>query len=300
MVMIVTRLAGRFLHIGWPRRVVGVLLFLGSLIFLIRALAGLDPMGQIAKLEPSAPVALLVLAVLYSVSLLLLAGSWGLLATGFRPLSLCDLFAVYGRSVLAKYLPGGVLQYGSRQWSGGSIGLDQRAMARASGIEIILHLVCSGLILMILSSLDRTFVPLAAVVIMAFLVILTGLGWRCRRTLLVATCLQGLFFIDFWLIAFGTGWTMLHDADSATRLAMLLLVGWLAGFVLPFVPGGIGVREAVIVALGAGHVDPAMLVAFAALTRLVTLGGDLMLGLIAYALPLAGTDRANRQTSASQ
>ena len=134
--------------------------------------------------------------------------------------------------------------------------------------------------------------------LLSFVTIMAG-RLSGKRPILAAACFQATFFAIFWLVTAGTAWTITADMQQAVHLATLFLAGWLIGFVIPFAPGGIGVREAAIVTLGAGQIDPATLLSFAILTRLVTLGGDLSHGLASYCA-LFLTALRNRQASISQ
>ena len=66
---------------------------------------------------------------------------------------------------------------------------------------------------------------------------------------------------------------------ALAQFAAIFLLAWLAGFVIPVAPGGLGVREAALLALAAGSVDaPALLAAVLAL-RIGSILGDLGYGL---------------------
>jgi hypothetical protein len=51
---------------------------------------------------------------------------------------------------------------------------------------------------------------------------------------------------------------------------------WIAGFVTPGAPGGLGIREAAMVMLDGSSAPARMLVVTAAMFRLVTFAGDLL------------------------
>jgi len=291
----------KILAITWLHRSLSGLLFVASFSFLFRAILRLDPLGRTVLLDRAAVPQLMVLAVIQGVAILFLAAAWSAIADPHGRLSKKVLAAIYGKSVLAKYLPGGIVHYGARQWSGGAAGLDHRAMVRASAIEIGLHVACSILIMLTMFGIGYLAMPswsLAMAALLSFVTIMAG-RLSGKRPILAAACFQATFFAIFWLVTAGTAWTITADMQQAVHLATLFLAGWLIGFVIPFAPGGIGVREAAIVTLGAGQIDPATLLSFAILTRLVTLGGDLSHGLASYCA-LFLTALRNRQASISQ
>ena len=225
---------------------------------------------------------------------MLLAMGWTIMAAQGKPFDRRAAIAAYGKSVLAKYLPGSVFQYASRQVLGIAMGFDQKAMGRASLMEIALHVVIAAMGAALLLALSGQWTLLCLMVVLAGLLAIVRLTALGGHGLTAALLYQCLFFAGFAALAAGLGAMLTASASLAMLMAGLFLAAWLAGFLVPFAPGGLGVREAALVAAGAGLVDPALLLSFAALTRLMTLGGDLALGLACHGL------RRNRQASLAQ
>jgi glycosyltransferase 2 family protein len=102
------------------------------------------------------------------------------------------------------------------------------------------------------------------------------------RTVFMFTFLWGMrgFALFLWLKGFG-----LQSPDLATCMAAAPL-SWLAGYIVFLVPGGIGVREAAVVALAApvGQTGPALA---------VVAGERIVLGIleVGFALGSAGVNR---------
>ena len=65
------------------------------------------------------------------------------------------------------------------------------------------------------------------------------------------------------------------------------VAAWIAGFVTPGAPGGLGVREAVMVIVGGASASAEHLLMLGVLLRAVTFGGDLVCAVAGRALPLA-------------
>ena len=82
-----------------------------------------------------------------------------------------------------------------------------------------------------------------------------------------------------------------HDFLSVNQLLMAAgaySLAWLAGFVIPGAPGGLGVREFVLYALISPWVDDKVLLMAIASSRIVTTLGDVVfyiMGLIASVKP---------------
>jgi len=91
-----------------------------------------------------------------------------------------------------------------------------------------------------------------------------------------AACVAATWFVFLLLAAAAAllGGALLAARLPLAPLAGLLAVAWVAGFVVPGAPAGLGVREAVLVA-GLGHLtSPGVALALPLLLRLVTVLGD--------------------------
>ena len=79
-----------------------------------------------------------------------------------------------------------------------------------------------------------------------------------------------------------------------------MALAWLAGFLTPGAPAGLGVRESVLLIILAPAAGEASILALAALFRIVTVLGDglLALGAAAFVKPAVGNgDRLHGQAS---
>lgn len=185
-----------------------------------------------------------------------------------------DIARIYARGVLMKYLPGSVFQYVSRQIEGAKSGIEHKQLAKSVAIEVGLHLVSSMSVAA--ACLLFNIQPLAAlgavgVVVVALL--------AARRALLTALGFQIIAFGAFALAAILIGAAVLPASASLTHFAALFLLAWLAGFVVPVAPGGIGVREAALLALAGPGLPAAGLMATTLALRASSIAGDLGYGL---------------------
>ena len=185
----------------------------------------------------------------------------------------------YGVSQLARYLPGNVLHFVSRQLLGASAGVPQAVLARSALYEIA-SLAAAGLLLSLLALplvanvSGRTATPVGAAAILAALaVVLTKAGPGLARVLaahMVFLLVASLVFTTLLvLVAPGVDrdlrWTTVCGAYAAA---------WLAGFLAPGAPAGLGVRELALVFLLDGRTSEPDLLAAVVLSRAVTLLGD--------------------------
>lgn len=280
-------------------RLGGALVFAASLYFIYEAIVALQPGERLARLDRLQIFAIFSYSVLYAASLSLLAIAWNEVARADVKVDRCAPVIAYGRSVLAKYLPGSIFQYASRQVFGAAAGFDQKRMALSSMAEIILHVLISAIIACALIVITGAWL-LPALGVLAVSTLALSLFLRRQVTgLRSAAILQFCFFLMFAGLAILVAYPLADTFSSAITLSGLFLAAWLIGFLVPFAPGGIGVREAALLALGAPIADPGTLLSFAAFTRLVTLGGDLWFGFACYFAPTM-LDRLNRQASLRQ
>ncbi len=263
-------------------------LLLAALVYCGLTIARLGTDEIAAALSSQAWLATSSIGVAYGAMLVLLALAWTRLASREQPVDVVTSLACYGPGVIAKYIPGSVFQYGSRQLLGSELGLGHKQMVSASLFEAGFHipaaLITAGVLYIGGGPAALVCALCAGVVVAVFR----------TRPVIVAVGLQLVFFLGFGLLAASLAQFAL-GVSSPDRLASLFMLAWLAGFLVPVAPGGIGVRESALLAL-AGTLEPAGTVAaFALITRLSTSLGDAAFGLAGYGALFS--TRSNRQAS---
>jgi len=73
------------------------------------------------------------------------------------------------------------------------------------------------------------------------------------------------------------GLSITVDIKRAFQVLSIFSLSWLAGFLTPGAPAGIGVREAVMIALMEGIIGTSNSLIISVLFRLVTITGDVMM-----------------------
>ena len=247
-----------------------------SLGFIGERLWRLD-LGQLSDQASWALVgAMLAATSLFAAADAALARGWAALADPAGQLSARQARAIYGRGVLLKYLPGSVFQYLSRQIEGSGAGLPQRQLAGASLKEVALHLAASLSVAICCAA--ASVQPVLAGLIGAGLGSLAVVG---RGPLQRAYGYQFIAFAGFAAAAAIVGAVLLPSGAGIALFAALFLLAWLAGFVVPVAPGGIGVREAALLALAGPSIAAAPLLAAVLALRVSSIVGDLLFGLSA-------------------
>ena len=237
---------------------------------------------------------------LYCLGLCLLAVAWWCIQSAFsaRQLPFGPLFAIYAVTQFGKYLPGNVGQYVGRHVLSRKYDMSHAALVLGTlaeaGFLLCASLVWAGsAINAALPALQMQLAPWQLALGIGLL-LTAGVG----ATRLVA---RNNPKIARWLPVHSAAWLVpvwpLHLAFFGVMaycfaltanviepagidpwlLAAAVATSWIAGFLVIGAPAGIGVREAVFVALLGGHLPQSDLLVLAACFRVVTFGGDLLM-----------------------
>jgi hypothetical protein len=250
-------------------------------------------------------------ALLYGLSGFLLSAAWRqILAIERPPGPAARYHAVYGRTQIAKYLPGNCFHFVGRQVLGRALAHSQAALALASLLEaVLLVAVAMSLALpLALARLGAWSLILLAGAAAAFALTFAaprllparfgrGAGSSADRSvalpaarLLRAVPLYVAFFATagglLWLLAAAAAGSSPAGAPGPLTCVGALALAWAAGFVVPGAAAGIGVREAVLMIALDGALAPEAGAAVALALRLVTTAGDGIFCGLALALPL--------------
>lgn len=285
------------------------LLPLMAVLYLGYIAAELDPTSLLSHFSARALAIAFLAALLYGAGLYLLAFSWSACLQKFsrRPVSPEAAMQLYAFSTFAKYLPGNVFHYAGRQIAAARLGYGQKAPAQATLLEILGHLAAVGLLLLallpatagelasLLSLADdqlRPWLAIGSLGVAAVLLLLFLSPWLRQflppidtRLLAYVALLQISFFAITALLGL---WLSIPTLDlevaALPLLVFVYLASWLIGFVTPGAPGGLGVREACLLAGLSGIVGAEQVLVFAALTRGAFLLGEGLFALSGFLL----------------
>lgn len=252
----------------------GASVLAAAVIFIGYRLAALRPEELLVHATWPMAGALAGASLVFAGANALFAQGWRTLADPGEVLAPRQAQAIYGRGVLTKYLPGSVFQYVSRQLGGRAAGLGHAILARASLEEVVIHVAASlSVAAFCLLAGERPWLSAAAGT--ALVAVLLSTGMRRLR----AVALQLLAFGGFALAAILVAAALLPGEGVPAAFGGLFLIAWLAGFLVPVAPGGLGVREAAMLGL-AGTLVPAPVALAAVLAlRIASILGDLAFGL---------------------
>ncbi|MDJ0514662.1 MAG: hypothetical protein QNJ62_14565 [Methyloceanibacter sp.] len=240
----------------------------------------------------------------YSAACGLVGAAWVLLLSGAGDkLGMRNGLIIFGRTQILKYLPSNVLHFAGRYGMARAAGATHAALIFSTGAEIAIMVMAASTIAILLvmplflqyvvGAFGTSYAPIAILVALGML--LAGSLWWLRREgmltrrlgvmTLAAYCLYLCFFLIngmlLWLVL-----TAVDDGAWGNPFAVLGVgaAAWIGGFVVPGAPAGLGIRE-VIVTSGlevAGYGTSALAAALG--FRIVTLGGDIIVALVAFAL----------------
>ena len=203
-------------------------------------------------------------------SFLLVLACYGIMASAwwFQIRLLGERFAFraalqsYFLSSLPRYVPGFIWGYWGRAYLSERSGAKRSAIMTSMGLEVGL-LVGTGLAVGLFywlpigeGSLLGSAMVVAAALSLSLVILVIGRNLRSARQWLrslVVSFLVALVYVIFWIL-YGLSVFVLVRAISPAEsqdLAMRTISGfalsWLAGFFAIFVPGGLGVREGVLI-----------------------------------------------------
>lgn len=216
-----------------------------------------------------------------------------------KSISRFEALIIFGKTHIAKYIPGNIFHYTSRHIFAKEQNLSDSYLIKTTILEIII-VVSISFFLSLLSIRESVEVVLelfpAAGSIISFGILLIsitaviGIVWLFRERI-VSVWKQvhltaffrtySLYLLFFWiniLFFFGMIYIVSPDfslgADNVRFIIGGYSIGWLLGFLVPGAPGGIGIREAVLMALLGGIMQLEILLAVIILFRIVTVTGD--------------------------
>jgi len=211
------------------------------------------------------------------------------------------MFGVYATTQFAKYLPGNVGHYLGRHLMLRKLGMSHRALLLANlgeaGFLVLAAMVWGA-------GAAGALLPWLHVAPSAWWVLLaecTGLciaygclqWWRQRSAriedwiplhapawLLMALPLELILFAAMALSLMLPAHVLLQSVDDLWLLPAAAAASWVAGFLVIGAPAGLGVREAIFLALLRGHMSEPDILLLAAAFRVITFGGDVLLLLL--------------------
>lgn len=184
---------------------------------------------------------------------------------------------IYLQSQLAKYAPGGVWQYASRGTMARAHGLPMRIVAKSLPIELAATMYAGSAFAFLLFGWWGTIAVVAAIAAAPGLAAYFGRG----RIALGAAAKAVPLYAATWLLIGVSFWMTARAFLPVSPSDLPIYTGafaaaWIVGLIAIYAPGGIGVREAMLVAILGSRIGSAEALVIAATSRAVFTVADLL------------------------
>lgn len=208
------------------------------------------------------------------------AANWRI---GFR-----QMYVINSITQMAKYLPGGVWHFVGRAGYYRGAGMPAAQIARAILTEtawLVSSALFTGLIFCVLVFSDGIRAGMLLLLVAVTWALLLGLFNHRRLTAIDWPHTFSLLILQhvIWILIGLSLYALFRD-KSDTALIPLAIgafgISWTVGFLAIFAPGGIGVREAVLVAILVTSIPLDDAIIYAGVNRLVWIVTELFLGAI--------------------
>jgi len=191
---------------------------------------------------------------------------------------------LFFQAQLGKYIPGSIWQYAGRAAVARSNGIPVGPVGVSLAVEFAAAAIAAG-------SMAAFLVGWwGALILAAVAVLLAASGRPTRSRLPVHVTIRAtLLYLPVWLLLGASFWLCARGLVAAPAGDLALYMGtfavaWLAGLLAIYAPGGLGVREAVLVALLHGRIGAADALLVAAASRLILILVDVLLAGVSTAV----------------
>jgi len=203
---------------------------------------------------------------------------------------------IYGVSQIAKYLPGNIFQFAGRQLLANDYQVKQYDALQATLGELLL-LVCTSLLICAtcvfivnltasnIYGFEVKKIALICLIILSTLMAyihfveihspyLFFLKMLKKNIILLLYVLFHICVACLFVSILTNIFSIQMDATLSIRLVIAYLIAWLIGYAVPGAPGGLGVRELVLLWQLKGIFPEPLILSAAVMNRLVTTMGD--------------------------
>jgi hypothetical protein len=190
---------------------------------------------------------------------------------------------IYGVSQVAKYIPGNFLHLLGRQAMGVASGVPAVPLARSMAWELLLLAIAGALFLVpVLPSWLNVLSPGGALTawivttVLAYVLVSRLMSRELGAALLWNTGFLAVSGLVFAALLYRVSPTAVTGSESLLLVVAGYAVAWLAGFVTPGAPAGVGIREWVAWALLQHVAAESEVLAAVIAARMVSVLGDLL------------------------
>ncbi|MFC3194860.1 lysylphosphatidylglycerol synthase domain-containing protein [Marinicella sediminis] len=217
---------------------------------------------------------------LYVMAMIALMNGWLYLS---QPEDKKTMAMIYFKSQLLKYTPGNVMHFVYRHLHSKNTGISHQRLIKATISETVI-LISLALLLTtplllwgyqheLLLGLPVTLIVLIILVLVATFQIHQFISLKVS-TWLHVNLVYCLYFMLMGMVCFLIAQSLNFSHQPLITVSALYAAAWVAGYVVPGAPGGLGVREAAFVLLSNGIYTPHEALILIALIRLIAVAGE--------------------------
>lgn len=287
-------------------KLLGNLVVVLALVFIVKKLAGANLDYRQMFLKNNICIYILLIAI-YAVAVICNSIPWRnvvYLITG-QKIAFWEVAVVSTRANVMKYIPGNIFQYIGRNSLAVNKGLKHSEVAVSTILDVITDLCAVFLLTLvfsfqILSLWIRQYIQvwhIGAIIGGVLTVILALICLRkkfyskfqevwnrifCRNGI-ITICVNVVIYTALIIVTTLIYMTVLmipeknsYTIDVWLMMAGAILVSWFLGFITPGAPGGIGVREAVLIVLLGGIISEDTIVLGVIVNRVISILGDFL------------------------
>lgn len=292
-------------------KIISYILVLLSFVFIFKAISAIDIKNLSAYVSISSFFFILFSAVLYSLNSPLFALAWRKLlqVVSGRSVPLRLVLNLYFRSNIAKYLPGNVFHFAGRHLLVNERIVGHRYMLFANILEIGLLIISACLVVVagvmsglvhipdrVFSLIQLRFVITGMVLAMGFSIMAALYLYKHKKLDLIihllhilkpekliqifyAGLLYSIMFITtgfiLYLILFFTT-PGVFSLSGLMQVIFIFTLAWVAGYIVPGAPGGVGIREAILIIMLAVSFETSAIAMASIILRFITIAGDIL------------------------
>lgn len=289
-------------------RVLGAALVIGSVVFIIFSLIEVDYSAVKKQLSYEWIFLSLTLAILYSLTVVICAVAWNEALKIASPIvvPLKSVTRLYMKANAAKYIPGNVFHFAGRHLLVGEKGVSHKALLFSNTLEIGLMILTSGLIASagiftgsakilrrVASFINLSYI-LGFIIFCAISVIFIAVYLAIKKRFLdilheyfrkknISHLVRMIFLYVLSFVITGTllYLLLLGISGGTFKIKELILLicffslAWVLGYIVPGAPGGMGIRETVLI-LMLSDLFQNFIIVGVLLFRIITVAGDVL------------------------
>lgn len=228
----------------------------------------------------------LLTVLVYIVLMMCMALAW-ILLLNYRQAQ--EISRIYFSSQILKYLPGNVFHFAYRHSQSKQLGMTHKQLIKASIYETIV-LITAALLICNTLFLSPENIPwfsnwtteYLVLIVMAEIIVLGLINNRVKNKLkyLILSCYI-IYFLGMGSIAYALTSAFNTEGITFIFITGCYAVSWMAGYIIPGAPGGLGVREAIFILITSTQLSESEALIIITIIRLISIIAESLLYLTA-------------------